>query len=239
MALVAVTAGYGSRVVLRDVTLAVRERTVTLLIGANGAGKSTVLKTLIGLVPNVTGDVFVGGRNVTRLSVGARVAHGVAYVRQGGAVFPSLTLRDNLELGLESTARVQRTRALDYALTLFPALKNRLSGRAGLLSGGQRVCLALAVAICRSPRVLLVDEPSAGLAPALANSVLRSIRELNRESGVTVLLVEQRIREAIAAADHALAFAGGAIVAETASPTDWLAAGILERYFLSVPEVSR
>jgi len=228
-------AGYGGKEVLRGVSLTLRAGEIVALIGPNGAGKSTLLKVIAGLVPPTRGSVWLGGREVTAWPPHRRVRHGLAYFLQGGEVFPSLTIRENLEVGAWTLPKSERQKAMESVLALFPVLRENWHCRAGLLSGGQRQALALGMVLLKRPKVLLLDEPSAGLAPKLAQEILSKVRELNGHWGVTVLLVEQRVREALTLAHRAIVLANGHIALETDHPLELLNYGRLERLFLGDP----
>ncbi len=216
-----VTAGYGAHTVLRDVSLTVGDDEVVTLLGHNGAGKSTLLRAIAGALDVERGDVRFAG--VSRLGHGvARIARdGIALVPQGRGVFPTLSIGENLELGANVARGVtDRTRVgLDFVLDLFPALADRLHEDAGTLSGGQQQMVAIATALMASPRLLLLDEPSTGLAPVLVQSMLAQIRAVHRELGIGVLIVEQNIHEALRVSDRAYVLRLGEIVRQGAAST--------------------
>ncbi len=224
-------AGYGKKQILRGVSLRVHEGEIVALIGANGAGKSTLLKVAMGLLPPWEGSVWFNGQDIMRLPVHARAPLGLAYLMQGGQIFPSLTVGENLEVGALTVPPTERREAIEHALELFPALCEKRHRRAGLLSGGQRQALALAMVLCQRPKLLLLDEPSAGLAPKLAQEILHTVQELNQRERITVLLVEQRVREALEIAHRAVALVNGTLAEETTEPTAWLTDGALDVYF--------
>lgn len=226
-----IQAGYGKKEILRGVSLTVRAGEIVALIGPNGAGKSTLLKVVAGLLAPWAGSVRLDGADVTRLAVHERVRRGLAYLLQGGEVFPSLTVRENLEIGAWSLPRSERSAGVEDVLRLFPDLRASWYRRAGLLSGGQRQALALGMVLLKRPKVLLLDEPSAGLAPKLARAILNTVRELNERWGITVLLVEQRVREALQVAHRAVALVDGTLAAETDDPTRWLTEEALDAFF--------
>ncbi|MCL6595977.1 MAG: ATP-binding cassette domain-containing protein [Firmicutes bacterium] len=194
-----VAGGYGGPQVLRGVTLRVAAGEFVALIGPNGAGKSTVLKAVAGVLPRVEGEIALEGRPVQGLSPRALLALGVVYLPQGRNVFPSLTVLEHLELMRDLAPHALSPEAV---LERFPALRPLLGRRAGLLSGGQQQLLCLARAALASPRLLLVDEPSLGLAPRVVEDVFAALADL-RGRGVSILLVEQNARRALAAADRA------------------------------------
>jgi len=231
-----IRAGYGKKEILRGLSLAVQAGEIVALIGANGAGKSTLLKVAIGLLPPWEGSVYWDGRDITRQPVHERVRMGIAYLIQGGEVFPSLSVKENLEMGVLALSKSQREEAIEMVVSLFPALRDNWSRRAGLLSGGQRQALALGMVLCQRPKVLLLDEPSAGLAPKWAQDILSKVQELNQRLGITVLLVEQRVREALSTAHRAVVLVGGEIALETRHPEELLTSGELEMFLLSSPK---
>ncbi|HXG42212.1 MAG TPA: ABC transporter ATP-binding protein [Dehalococcoidia bacterium] len=200
-------AGYGEVEVLHGVSLRVAEGEMVAVIGPNGAGKSTLMKAIVGLVPPRAGRVLLRGQDITGLPAEQVVARGVCYVPQADNVFPSLTVRENLEMGAYLVPKQARAR-MERAFALFPELAHRRHERAGRLSGGQRQMLALARALMLEPQVLLLDEPSAGLAPRMVELVFAKVREINA-TGTAVLMVEQNAREALKLAHRAYVLAMG------------------------------
>ncbi|MGH8524184.1 MAG: ABC transporter ATP-binding protein [Gammaproteobacteria bacterium] len=204
--------GYGKKQVLNGVTIEVMAGEIVALIGHNGAGKSTLLKTVFGLLPAWTGHMTLDGRRLNSPVPRELLGLGVCYVPQGNRVFTDLTVRENLELGglaLPGNARLND--GIEHVLSLFPVLKPRLRQRAGSLSGGEKQMLALANALILSPRLLLLDEPSLGLAPPLVTAALEHIQETNRGSGVTVLIVEQKVREVLKIAQRVYVLRNGEV----------------------------
>jgi neutral amino acid transport system ATP-binding protein len=189
-------AGYGDSDILRGLSLRVDAGELVAVIGPNGAGKSTLLKTLAGLVRPRAGRIALGGADVTGAGTGRIVASGLCYVPQEANVFPSLSVWENLTIGAWTAAAPmgQRARAV---VELFPVLATRRRARAGTLSGGERQMLAIAMALMVEPRLLLLDEPSAGLAPMAVDLIFDKIAEINA-TGVAVLMVEQNARRALA-----------------------------------------
>ena len=208
---------YGAVAVLHDVTLDVRPGEIVCVIGANGAGKTTLLKTIAGVLRPVAGRVVADGRDIAGRPSWWVARHGIALVPEGRGVFADQSVRDNLMLG--SLARSSRRDAaavradLENSLTLFPALAEKLELPAGALSGGQQQMLAVARGLMARPRVLLLDEPSLGLAPILVREIFAAIERL-RTQGVTVLLVEQMAAQALALADRAYVLERGRITLE-------------------------
>nr|WP_243847309.1 ABC transporter ATP-binding protein [Microbacterium ulmi] len=190
------TAGYHpGRPIVSDIDAQVRRGEIAAIIGANGAGKSTLLKAVAGIVPVSTGTVSVDGSDMSRTSVHRRVRDGIGYVPQSRNVFPSLTVAENLRMG--EYGRRHDREAIDRVLAIFPGLRDRLGARAGSLSGGQRQAVAMARALMPQPRLLLLDEPSAGLSPMAQTSAFETIADTAR-SGVAVLIVEQNARDCLA-----------------------------------------
>ena len=190
--------GYGKKQVVNGVSLDLASGEIVALIGHNGAGKSTLLKAIFGLLPVWSGKVVFDGNPLHAANPRDLLRAGLAYIPQGNRVFTDLTVRENLEIGgVTLTEKRQLAAGIERALTLFPGLKERLRQRAGTLSGGEKQMLALANALVLSPRVLLLDEPSLGLSPSLIKEAFERIRQLNRDNGVTVLIVEQKVREVL------------------------------------------
>lgn len=190
-----VSAGYGDVDIVADVSLLVKDGEIVTLIGPNGAGKSTLLKAIVGLVAVRRGRVSFAGRDLAGLSASRVARLGISYVPQGQNVFPSLTVAENLEMGAYlATGPLEPT--LAEVLARFPVLAERRRQRAGNLSGGERQMVAIGMALMLRPRLLILDEPSAGLAPAVVHALFEKIKEVNR-LGIAVLMVEQNAREAL------------------------------------------
>ena len=203
-----VVAGYVPDLpILKDVTLVAETSKVTVIIGPNGAGKSTLIKAIAGLVPVSSGQVTLHGADITNTQPDAMGALGVAYVPQSDNIFRSLTIRQNLDLVLRHAGKDASARR-EALFAQFPALADKQNDRGGSLSGGQRQFLAVAMALAINPRVILMDEPSAGLSPKAAQEVLEHARALT-EHGVTVLLVEQNVKQALRLADTCYILADG------------------------------
>lgn len=206
-------AGYGKKVVLRNISLTVASGEIVALIGPNGAGKSTLLKVLMGMVRISGGSVALDGVNVTNRSPELNVEAGMSFVPQGNRVFTELTVAENLEIGgylLRSKAEVSSR--IREVLDLFPDIKDRLKQNAGKLSGGEKQQLALARALVLRPRIILMDEPSLGLSPKLVTKALDAIAGINRNQGTTVLLVEQKVREVSRIANRVYGLRMGRVV---------------------------
>ncbi len=202
-----VVSGYGEVEILHGVSISVGEDEIVTIIGPNGAGKSTLLKTIFGLLPAKQGDIFFGGERVTGCSPQAMVQKRMCYVPQSDNVFPSLTIQENLEMGAFVRRDDYRPR-IEELYGLFPDLAERRHVRAGKLSGGQRQMLALARALMLEPRMLLLDEPSASLAPNMVELVFVKILEINR-SGVGIVMVEQNARDALSLSHRGYVLAMG------------------------------
>jgi branched-chain amino acid transport system ATP-binding protein len=211
-----VTARYGDVQVLWGVTLAVREGEVVTLVGANGAGKTTSLKTVSGVVRASTGRIFFDGQEITRLPSHEIAARGIAHVPEGRRLFPLMTVRENLELGaVSSEARARRAATLEEVFLIFPKLKERARQMAGTLSGGEQQMVAIGRGLMARPRLIMLDEPSLGLAPIVVREMFEIIREINRE-GITILLVEQNVHQSLKLADRAYVLENGSVVLEGA-----------------------
>ncbi|MCC7060998.1 MAG: ABC transporter ATP-binding protein [Burkholderiaceae bacterium] len=203
---------YGHLEAVRNVSFELLPGRITTLVGATGAGKSTTLLALSGLVRKRAGRVTLEGRDVTGLPPHRIVRAGMVQVADGRATLPTLTVEENLELGAYTRRdRAGRARDLDYVYTLFPRLGERRAGLAGNLSGGEQQMLAIGRALVARPRVLLLDEPSMGLAPILVQDIFRTLREINAQ-GLTIFLVEQTVRQALRVADRAYVIENGEIV---------------------------
>jgi ABC-type branched-subunit amino acid transport system ATPase component len=202
-----VTSGYGEVDILHEVNLAVQTGQVVSVIGPNGAGKSTLLKTIFGLLKPRTGEVLFKGTPIQGMPPEKIVKRGISFVPQVNNVFPSLTVQENLEMGAFIRTDDYSSRTAEI-FELFPILKERKSQRVGQLSGGQRQMVAMGRALMLDPEVLLLDEPSAGLAPLLVGMIFEKIRDIN-ETGVAIVIVEQNAREALKMAHHGYVLATG------------------------------
>jgi len=205
-------AGYGRAEVLTGVAIEARAGSVVAVVGPNGAGKSTLLNALMGVLP-ARGDLRFDGEPVQRLSLEQRVQRGIALVPETRALFATMPVADNLLLGgyrQRRTSRAGQAARLDEVYALFPRLRERRAQAAGTLSGGERQMLAIGRALMGRPRLLMLDEPSLGLAPLVVKEIFRIIERL-RETGTTILLIEQNARAAMAVADHAYVLETGSI----------------------------
>ncbi len=206
--------GYGEVQILWGIDINVPYGTLTTILGANGAGKSTLLRAITGIITPWKGKVFFNGEEITKVSPHVRASMGLIMVPEGRLIFPGMTVLENLEMGaFTKRARTRMAEQMDYALSLFPRLKERLSQRAGTLSGGEQQMLAVARGLMASPELLIFDEPSLGLAPKLVIEVFETIQKL-KEEGITMLLVEQNVRLSLAITDYAYVLAEGKVVME-------------------------
>jgi len=204
------TAGYGAAPVLHDVSLTVTAGKIVAVLGANGAGKTTLLRTLSGLVPTTAGRVVLDGADLRGKPVERMVRLGIAHVPEGRGVITEMTVDENLRLG--GLWRKPRPK-LDEIYDLFPPLAQRKDRPGHSLSGGERQMLAIGRALAAGPRLLLLDEPSLGLAPKVTAQIMSLLRDLRDRTGLAVLLVEQNVRSALSVADEALVLALGRVVA--------------------------
>ena len=202
------SSGYGGIRVLHDLSLEARPGEITVIVGPNGAGKTTLLRALSGLLPRA-GEARLDGEPLPE-SPAAIVARGLAQVAEGRQLFPQMTVLENLQLGAWLRPRADRARRLEDVLGFFPRLAERRTQLAGTMSGGEQQMVAVARAMMSAPRLLMLDEPSLGLAPKMVDELLGIVRRI-REDGVTVLLVEQNVAKALAIADRGYALERGAV----------------------------
>ncbi|HYP85844.1 ABC transporter ATP-binding protein [Variovorax sp.] len=225
---------YGAIEAVRDVSIDVRQGEIVTIIGANGAGKSSLLKCIAGLEPAASGRVLVQGQDVTGLPAHKRLRLGTTLSPEGRGVFSDQSVLDNLLLGAYSlkATPAEIDRLVDNGFELFPRLRERKDQMAGTLSGGEQQMLAMARALMSRPRLLLLDEPSLGLAPLIIRDIFRSIRAL-REAGLTILLVEQMANQALAISDRAYVLETGRITLE-GSGAELLASPAIRASYLGV-----
>ncbi|MGD9656749.1 MAG: ABC transporter ATP-binding protein [Methylocystis sp.] len=202
--------GYGNLVALRDVNINVAEGELVSVIGRNGAGKSTLLRAISGIQPVFSGRIRLGDLNVSRLPPSQRVAAGIAQVPEGRQVFADMSIEDNLRLG-GYRQQLYIASGLDRAYTLFPLLKERRHTLAGALSGGQQQMLVLCRALMARPKLLMLDEPSMGLAPQMVAQIFRTIESLKKD-GTTILLIEQNAKAALTLSDRGYVLESGEII---------------------------
>lgn len=207
------TAAYGPIEAVRDVTFSVEKGKIVTLIGPNGAGKSTILNTLSGIIAAKSGSVVFKGRNITRMSAHRRVSEGIVQVPEGRQVLAGMTVRENLELGGYRRPRNEVSADIDRMISYFPILGDRVNALAGSLSGGEQQMLAIARGLMAHPKLLLLDEPSLGLAPLIIDLIFKFLVNL-RDGGQTILLVEQNARLALEVSSHAYVIESGKLVLE-------------------------
>ena len=209
----ALTVAYGGLRALHEVSLSVAPGQFVTVVGPNGAGKTTLFKTICGVVPPVSGGVTWDGASLLSRPASARAHLGIAHVPEGRQVFRTLTVRENLEMGAyPSAGRAAWAHTLDRIHTLFPILANRADQLAGTLSGGEQQMLAIGRGLASAPRLLMLDEPSMGLAPAVAETIFERIAQIHKEDGLAILLVEQRVAEALELSDHGYVLETGHVV---------------------------
>ncbi|MEM2082352.1 MAG: ABC transporter ATP-binding protein [Candidatus Bathyarchaeia archaeon] len=207
--------GYGELTILEGISFHAKDGELIAMIGANGAGKTTLLKTIAGLIPPRRGEIVYDGERIDHLPPHKRVGMGIVYVPEGKRPFPYLTVKENLELGaFNPRARDELLKKLEYVYGLFPILKDRSDQLAITLSGGEQQMLAIARGLMSNPKLLMLDEPSFGLAPKIVASIFDVIDKLHRELELTVILVEQNARRALEMADRAYVLETGRIVLE-------------------------
>ena len=208
-----VTAGYGALQILQGVSMTVAQGEIVALLGANGAGKTTTLRVISGLVNARSGSVTFDGEDVTSTRSDKRVAMGLVQVAEGRELFGVLTVEENLAMGAWTTNKAERKEALEQVFELFPILAERKNQNAETMSGGQQQMLAIGRGLMARPKLLMLDEPSIGLAPKLVSQVLEAVQKI-RDSGVTVLIVEQNAAATLAISDRAYVIENGAIAFE-------------------------
>jgi branched-chain amino acid transport system ATP-binding protein len=224
--------GYGAVEVLRGIDCEIRPAEIVALLGSNGAGKSTLNNTVCGLLPASAGRVVFDGEDLTRARTTRAVAAGLIQIPEGRRIFPNLTVRENLELGAYLRGKANRARNLERSLVLFPRLAERMAQRAATLSGGEQQMLAIGRGLMAEPRLLILDEPSLGLAPLLVEELFAFIKRLNGE-GLAILLVEQNVGQSLEIADRAYVLENGAIRFQ-GTPGELLHNPELKRAYLGV-----
>jgi branched-chain amino acid transport system ATP-binding protein len=205
------TAGYDGVAVIRDIELAVEKGAIATVVGANGAGKTTTMRALSGVLRPVRGEIIFAGDPIQNLAAHDIVARGLVMVPEGRRLFPSLTVLENLELGaFQPHSKRRRSDSLDRVFAIFPRLRERERQRAGTLSGGEQQMVAIGRALMSLPKVLMLDEPSLGLAPVVVRTLFDIIGEINR-AGTTVILVEQNVKHALSISSQAWVLENGSI----------------------------
>jgi len=208
-----ISASYGRVRVLKDINMSVEKGEIVCLVGANGAGKSTLLKVISGIVPAANGKFLFEGQDITNRKPDFIVKAGLSHVPEGRQIFADLTVRQNLLLGsyVHKLPKQEMTRLFDSVFDLFPILKSRLMQKAGTMSGGEQQMLAIGRGLMSQPKLLLLDEPSLGLAPLMVETILKVIQNL-RSTGISILLVEQNVNAALQISDRAYVMETGSIV---------------------------
>ena len=225
-----IDAAYGNVQVLRSLSLTAKPGEVTCVMGRNGAGKTTMLRTIMGQVPATAGSITLNGTALQSLPAHEVPRHGIGYVPQGRRLFGELTVAQNIEIGLMTRHKGPKTR--DYVLSLFPRLRERLSQRSSTLSGGEQQMLAIARALCLEPAILLLDEPTEGLQPSMITLIRDTLLTL-KSTGVATILVEQRVDAVLSMADQ-IAFVTNGTVAETLTNTGLNAATPQFQHYVGV-----
>ncbi|MBP1715470.1 MAG: transporter related [Deltaproteobacteria bacterium] len=207
--------GYGKAVALRDVSLKLERGEMVTLLGANGAGKSTLLKAISGIIPPISGRIIFNGEEIQKLPSHKIVQRGIVHVPEGRAVFPDLSVEENLRMGAFCrNDKAEINRDIDFVFELFPRLKERTQQTAGTLSGGEAQMLAIARGLLAGPKMLMLDEPSLGLAPVVREAIFGVIQQIYREKEITILLVEQNARWALQVARRGYVLENGQILLE-------------------------
>lgn len=210
--LTGVAAGYGPKIVISDISLAVHPGQIVALLGHNGAGKTTTLRGIMGLLPLRAGGITFDGKALERIGVADRVAMGLRLLPEGRGIFPDLTVAENVEVVAARNVGPDATFGVADVYKLFPVLDERRATRAGSMSGGQQQMLAMSLAILGTPRCLLLDEPSIGLAPNLVERMFQQVHQVCRSHGMAAVLVEQNVAAALAIADRVVIMNNGQIV---------------------------
>ncbi|HWP46863.1 MAG TPA: ABC transporter ATP-binding protein [Candidatus Limnocylindrales bacterium] len=223
-----ITSGYGSTVVLRDLSLQVSDGQILGVLGRNGMGKTTLIRCLSGLLPAITGSIIFDGHDITHLSPHERAYLGITTVVQGRGIFPDLTVRENLELGRIASGRAQRNR-MDEVLNYFEPLGRRLNQPGGTLSGGEQQMLAIGRGLMTSPRIMLLDEPSEGIMPILVKKIAQILKEINRRENMMIIIVEQNVPMVFTMTDHCIILEKGRIVAE-GTPAELSNSTVMKEY---------
>ncbi len=216
----ALSAGYSAKPVLNDVAINVEAGEFVAIVGPNGAGKTTLFKTISGIIKPSAGRIWFDGVDLLAVPPSRRAHLGIAHVPEGRQVFPSLTVMENLEMGaMTESGRRDWTTNIERIFAWLPVLAERRNQFAGTMSGGQQQMLAIGRGLASSPKLLMLDEPSMGLAPSTADFIFERLIEIRGESGLTMLLVEQRVAEALESADHGYVLEAGRVVLQGTNET--------------------
>jgi branched-chain amino acid transport system ATP-binding protein len=202
-------AGYGKFQVLFDVTTHLEKGSITAIVGPNGSGKSTLLKTIMGLTQVYSGKIFLEGKDITKLPTHLVSKLGISYLPQVGNTFQNLTIRENLMLACYMLNKDESKERIEEIICEFPMLRKYMNKKCLALSGGERQMLAMAMALTRKPKIILFDEPTASLAPKIADQVLTKVKDLREKYGISVILVEQAARKCLQIADEAILLVSG------------------------------
>jgi len=206
---------YGAIKALKGINLTVKEKSIVTLIGANGAGKTTLLRTISSILKPVSGSIEFNGRNIINLAPNKIVELGISQAPEGRMIFSNLTVKENLEMGAYTRKDKNNLKEdLEFIYTFFPRIKERLKQLGGTLSGGEQQMLAISRALMSKPKLLLLDEPSLGIAPLLVKTIFEKIEALNKTTGLTILLVEQNANIALSIADYGYVMETGKIILE-------------------------
>jgi branched-chain amino acid transport system ATP-binding protein len=225
----AISVGYGRNRVLQNVDLTLERGEIVTLLGANGAGKSTLAKSISGLMRTEAGSILLDGEPIEALAPAERLRRGIAHVPEGRQIFSGMTVAENLALGAYASSDADHSERLQFVWSLFPILRERMQDVAGNFSGGQQQMLAIARGLMSKPKILLLDEPSLGVAPLLVSEIFRLIVSL-RAQGITILLAEQNARQALSIADRGYVFVNGKITLSGSSKDLLNSPEIAERY---------
>jgi len=237
MRIAGLTVAYGAYPALDGVTMEVHEGEVLSIIGANGAGKSTLLRTVAGILRPLSGGVEFTGKDITRERPDRIVRLGISLVPEGRQIFPDLSVKENLEVGGHTLRSGPRRVLFDMVLNTFPRLSERLHQHAGTLSGGEQQMLALGRALMADPTLLLLDEPSMGLSPIITREIFALIEKINREKGISIMLVEQNAHMALDHSDRAYVLETGRVVMEGLSGEIKCDPGVVAAYLGASPPV--
>lgn len=229
-----VQSGYGNKLAIKDVSVEIREGEIITLIGANGAGKSTTLMTICGVVPSRSGSISLEGKEISKMGPDTIVKLGICQVPEGRHIFPELSVKENLDMGaFLRNDKEEIKKDMEYVYSLFPILADRRNQDGGNLSGGEQQMLAMSRALMARPKLLLLDEPSMGLAPLVIKQIFEIIKQINKENNTTIFLVEQNANQALHIADRGYVMENGRIT--LAGPADELLANTdIQKAYLGI-----